>query len=85
MAFTSIPILDLQLAKDEATKPEFLSQLRHALMEVGFIYLKNVGIPDALIQDVIEKGKAFFDIPLQEKCVPAIYHDEDVANIPPSD
>lgn len=67
MSFTSIPILDLELARDPATKPEFLEQLRHALLEVGFLYLKNVGISDALFQDVITKGKAFFDTPLEEK------------------
>ncbi|KAK1767009.1 2og-fe oxygenase superfamily protein [Phialemonium atrogriseum] len=67
MSFTSIPILDLALAKDPATKPAFLSDLRHALMEVGFLYLKNVGIPDELFQQVIKEGKAFFDIPMEEK------------------
>ncbi|XP_044719994.1 2OG-Fe(II) oxygenase superfamily domain-containing protein [Hirsutella rhossiliensis] len=67
MPFTSIPVLDLGLARDPATKPEFLRQLRHALMEVGFLYLKNVGIPADLIQDVVEKGKAFFDMPVEEK------------------
>lgn len=67
MSFTSIPILDLALAKDPATKPAFLSDLRHALMEVGFLYLKNVGIPDELFQQVIKEGKAFFDIPTEEK------------------
>ncbi|KAM3456950.1 hypothetical protein MY3296_001320 [Beauveria thailandica] len=67
MSFTSIPMLDLAEAKDSATKPEFLRQLRHALMEVGFLYLKNVGIPDRLFEQVIEQGKAFFDIPEEEK------------------
>jgi isopenicillin N synthase-like dioxygenase len=67
MSFTSIPVLDLSEAADDATKPEFLRQLRHALMEVGFLYLRNVGIPDELFQQVITQGKAFFDIPLEEK------------------
>ncbi|KAK4248024.1 flavonol synthase [Corynascus novoguineensis] len=67
MSFTSIPILDLALAKDPATKPGFLFDLRHALMEVGFLYLKNVGISDELFKQVIEEGKGFFDIPLEEK------------------
>lgn len=66
-SFTSIPILDLAAANDPATKPEFLKELRHALMEVGFLYLKNVGISDELFQDVITLGKAFFDIPEEEK------------------
>ncbi|GAO16285.1 uncharacterized protein UV8b_05690 [Ustilaginoidea virens] len=67
MSFTSVPVLDLDLARKPDTKPVFLEQLRHALLEVGFLYLKNVGIPDGLFQDVIDRGKAFFDMPLEEK------------------
>ncbi|KAK3943698.1 hypothetical protein QBC46DRAFT_376852 [Diplogelasinospora grovesii] len=67
MSFTSIPILDLSEARDASTKPAFLSQLRHALMEVGFLYIKNVGISEDLFEKVIEEGKAFFDIPEEEK------------------
>lgn len=36
-------------------------------MEIGFLYLKNAGIPDELFQRVIKEGKAFFDIPTEEK------------------
>ncbi|TVY29962.1 putative 2-oxoglutarate-dependent dioxygenase [Lachnellula hyalina] len=67
MSFDSIPILDLSLAKDPATKPEFLNQLRHALLEVGFLYLKNVGISEELTQAVIKEGVSFFDLPMEEK------------------
>lgn len=67
MSFTSVPILDLALARDPATKPEFLNQLRDALLEVGFLYLKNAGIPDELFQQVIGQAKAFFEIPMEEK------------------
>lgn len=67
MSFTSIPILDLALADDPVTKPAFLADLRHALMEVGFLYIKNVGIPDELFRKVISEGRAFFDMPLEEK------------------
>ncbi len=67
MSFDSIPILDLSLAKDPATKPQFLQELRHALLEVGFLYLKNVGIPAELTQKVIKEGVAFFDLLEEEK------------------
>ncbi|KLU84016.1 naringenin 3-dioxygenase [Magnaporthiopsis poae ATCC 64411] len=67
MSFTSIPVLDLSQAESAETKPAFLSELRSALMEVGFLYLKNVGIPDELFTEVIKEGKAFFDIPMEEK------------------
>ncbi|KAL8414187.1 hypothetical protein RB594_005420 [Gaeumannomyces avenae] len=67
MSFTSIPVLDLSQADSAETKPAFLSELRAALMEVGFLYLKNVGIQDELFAEVIKEGKAFFDIPMEEK------------------
>ncbi|KAK0117971.1 hypothetical protein ONS95_012282 [Cadophora gregata] len=67
MSFDSIPILDLAEAKDPSTKPKFLEQLRHALLEVGFLYLKNVGVPEELTQKVIKEGICFFDLPMEEK------------------
>ncbi|KAI9648551.1 hypothetical protein NHQ30_003187 [Ciborinia camelliae] len=67
MSFTNIPILDLSLARSSETKPVFLDQLRHALLEVGFLYLKNIGIDQELIDNVVTEGVKFFDIPLEEK------------------
>ncbi|KAG6991296.1 hypothetical protein G7Y79_00054g089250 [Physcia stellaris] len=67
MSFESVPVLDLALARDPKTKPNFLSSLRDALLTVGFLYIKNIGIEDSLIQDVIAQGKAFFDLPQEEK------------------
>ena len=67
MSFTSIPVLDMALASHPETKPAFLADLRHALMEVGFLYLRNVGIPDELFKKVAEQGRIFFDIPTEEK------------------
>jgi isopenicillin N synthase-like dioxygenase len=74
MSFTSIPILDLAQSRDPATKPQFLAELRHALMEVGFLYLKNVGIPEELWRQVVREGLAFFDIPREEKYVDLSCH-----------
>ncbi|KAL9022188.1 MAG: hypothetical protein Q9185_000588 [Variospora sp. 1 TL-2023] len=67
MSFSSIPILDLSKAQSSLTKPSFLDSLRHALLEVGFLYIKNTGISDGLIEDVIKQGKAFFDLPEEKK------------------
>ena len=67
MSFKSIPVLDLALAEDPTTKPAFLADLRGALMQVGFLYIKNVGISDELFEKVVSLGRAFFDIPLEEK------------------
>lgn len=67
MSFSSIPILDLSEARDPATKPAFLDSLRHALLEVGFLYIKNTGVDDKLIQGVIEEGRRFFELPDEKK------------------
>lgn len=67
MSFDSIPILDLSAARDAAKKPGFLNELRHALLEVGFLYIKNTGIDGKLIEDVIVEGKKFFDLPVEKK------------------
>ncbi|PQE20735.1 hypothetical protein CJF32_00005761 [Rutstroemia sp. NJR-2017a WRK4] len=67
MSFTNVPVLDLSLARSADTKPDFLDQLRHALLEVGFLYLKNTGIPQELVENVVEEGVKFFDIPMEEK------------------
>lgn len=66
-AFTSIPILDLSLARSPSTKPAFLQQLREALLTVGFLYISNTGIPQSTFDQVCEQGIKFFDLPEEEK------------------
>ena len=67
MSFSTIPILDISLARSPDTKPTFLGSLRNALLDVGFLYIKNTGIDPDLIQNVIEQGKAFFELPEEKK------------------
>lgn len=67
MSFTTIPVLDLAKAKSPDTKPQLLEELRHALMEVGFLYIKNTAIPNELLEQVKKAGTAIFDIPEEEK------------------
>ncbi|KAK9365451.1 hypothetical protein V1509DRAFT_632968 [Lipomyces kononenkoae] len=66
-AFTEIPILDISQSQDPATKPAFLAALRHALIEVGFLYITNYGVPDAVTAEVVRQSKALFGLPLDEK------------------
>ena len=67
MSFESIPVLDCSLSKRPESKPAFLESLRNALLKVGFLYLKNTGIDEKLIEDVVLQGKAFFDLPEEKK------------------
>jgi hypothetical protein len=69
-AFTAIPILSLAEARSPDTKPKFLAELREALLNVGFLYLDNTGVPKELIDQVCQETSRFFDetfMPLEEK------------------
>ncbi|KAJ4987605.1 naringenin 3-dioxygenase [Stagonosporopsis vannaccii] len=66
--FTTLPILPLSHALDPATKPAFLADLRSALLNVGFLYLSDTGLPPQLVADVIAECKGFFEnLPQEEK------------------
>lgn len=67
MVFTEIPVLDLAEARSEETKPAFLERLRDALLNVGFLYIKNVGIDQEVYDRVCQNGIKFFDLPRDEK------------------
>ncbi|KAJ1815754.1 hypothetical protein LPJ56_002576 [Coemansia sp. RSA 2599] len=63
--FDSIPVLDLQEAK--TNKPQFLSKLQHALIHVGFFYIKNHDISAQFLASLTENAIGFFDLPIDEK------------------
>ena len=68
--FKSIPILSLERARNPDTKPAFLTELRDALLKVGFLYLADTGLPPNLIQQIKDETIKFFDesiLPLTEK------------------
>lgn len=66
-AFTELPILDLSLVDSPETRGPFLEQLRQALVNVGFFYVKNSSIPKQVTEKLIEKGIELFNLPLEEK------------------
>ena len=67
-SFSQIPTLALSQARDPSTKPAFLASLRDALLNVGFLYLSDTGLPQPLIDDVIRECRAFFEeLPEDEK------------------
>ena len=65
--FTEVPVVDYSLSQNPATKPEFLSQLRNAVVNVGFFYLNNHPIPEDVQRAALEQSDAFFSMPLQKK------------------
>ncbi|EIW82880.1 Clavaminate synthase-like protein [Coniophora puteana RWD-64-598 SS2] len=65
--FSSVPILDYSLVSDPHTRPLFIKQLQHALVNVGFLYLKNHTVPKEYVDAVVDFTPRFFDLPLEIK------------------
>ena len=65
--FTSIPILDYALLSSPDSRPAFIEQLRHALINVGFLYLEHAPVSDTLIDDVIAYLPRVFGLPQERK------------------
>jgi Isopenicillin N synthase and related dioxygenases len=65
----SIPVVNLAdfLSGDPQLKQAFVNQLGKAYEEVGFVAVKNHGIPDELIADLYKYVQEFFALPLATK------------------
>ena len=65
--FTSVPILNYALLSSPDTRAVFIEQLRHALIDVGFLYLEHPPVSDALIDQVIAYLPRVFELPQERK------------------
>jgi isopenicillin N synthase-like dioxygenase len=68
--FTSIPILNYALLSSPGTRPVFIRQLQHALINVGFLYLENTAaavVPNALFDEVTAYLPRIFALPQERK------------------
>lgn len=65
----AIPVVNLAdfLGNDQDQKNQFVQQLGKAYEEVGFVAVKNHGIPDDLIADMYKYVQQFFSMPLEKK------------------
>src|SRR3954464_9196132 len=65
----NIPVVDLAdfLSGDETRKQKFVQDLGKAYEEVGFVAVKNHGIPDDLIADLYKYVQQFFALPGETK------------------
>ncbi len=65
----SIPSVDLAefLSGDSIRKNSFVQELGKAYEEVGFVAVKNHGVPDELIADLYRYVQEFFSLPLEKK------------------
>lgn len=67
--FSSIPILDYSLVSSSqpGDREAFINQLRHALINVGFLYLKNHSVPQSIVDRLIGSIPKLFDLPQEAK------------------
>lgn len=65
----TIPVVDLSdfISGDPQRKQNFVQALGKAYEEVGFVAVKNHGIPDALINDLYGNVQDFFTLPVAKK------------------
>lgn len=65
----TIPVVDLAdfLSGDAEKKHAFVNALGEAYETVGFVSVKNHGIPDDLIKKLYDEVQRFFSLPLQKK------------------
>lgn len=66
-SFASIPLIDLSLSLSPDTEPHLLSELRNALVNVGFLYVKNHGVPPDVIGDMKDALPRLFALSASEK------------------
>ncbi|KAF2964664.1 hypothetical protein GQX73_g8899 [Xylaria multiplex] len=66
-SFASIPTIDLSLATDPSTLPGVLHSLHHALVDIGFLYVSNHGVPAGVISDLVGALPALFALDAETK------------------
>jgi isopenicillin N synthase-like dioxygenase len=64
-----IPVVDLagSFADDAAARRAVAWEIHKACREAGFFYVKNHGIPDAMVTNQFARAREFFDLPLERK------------------
>ncbi len=66
MAIPSVDLSDF-INGNPVKKNEFVQQLGNAYETVGFVAVKNHGVPDELISDLYKYVQQFFSLPLEQK------------------
>lgn len=69
MVLAEIPIIDFKqfTQGDSGARKTVAKQIDHACHEIGFMYLKNHGISQSIIDDLFGQTKDFFALPLVAK------------------
>lgn len=74
MNAATLPVLDLARYTSSAERDAFLADLRHAARDIGFFYLINHGVDDALQHAVQREARRFFALTESQKEQVAMIH-----------
>jgi isopenicillin N synthase-like dioxygenase len=62
-----MPILDLTPLLTGGDLQPLAAELRRACETIGFFYVRDHGVPQAVVDGVFEASRRYFDLPLQER------------------
>lgn len=65
--FDAIPVIDVAPLLDGSDKQGVARQIRWALSNAGFMYVKNHGIAQGFVDEVFDVTRRFFDLPMERK------------------
>lgn len=66
-SFDRIPVVDLAPLRDGSDPGKVARDIRWALANAGFLYVKNHGTDPALVAQTFAQARAFFDLPQADK------------------
>lgn len=64
---SSIPILDLSWAENPDKRPHLLKELHSAFFDIGFLYIKNHGVPQSTISSLTDLLPPLFNLSEAER------------------
>lgn len=69
MSDRAIPVVDLKKFTEgnDAQREEFVQEIGQAFHEVGFVGVRNHGVPQEVVDGYYEASKAFFSLPVDQK------------------
>ncbi|WP_394889980.1 isopenicillin N synthase family dioxygenase [Mesorhizobium sp. AaZ16] len=66
-SFDKIPMVDIAPLLDGSDKQRVAKEIRWALSNTGFMYVKNHGVPQDFVDSVFDVSRRFFDLPMSQK------------------
>ncbi|CAH2405931.1 isopenicillin N synthase family dioxygenase [Mesorhizobium ventifaucium] len=66
-SFDKIPVVDIAALLDRSNEHKVAKEIRWALSNAGFMYVKNHGIPQDFVDSVFDVSRQFFDLPMSQK------------------